>query len=360
MVRLRSGRFGGLLRAALVLALLLASRLAGARDGRVVVIDVDPRVVDALVVALSPWSLTVVRTAGPGPSVEFEAATARARVVAAEQHAGAVVWIAPPRPPNAQATLWVYDAETLQLTVRPLSVWVPFDEAGAASVALSVKTILRDSPLVAPEPVTAPPVAAPPAPPPTAPSPAREAPAASPAPAPLSLAWRFEALVGARGPTGAGAPLEPLASLGASVWPSAFGGRAGLGLSLQAGPGVSVNAPDFQGQLRGASLELTARVRGPTRRWYAFEAEVGPAVWLTSLDGRALASDTPLHAVRVDPSFDVGGVAELALATHVYMGLAASGAALLRFQRYMIDGRPLLAQPAWVGLFGLRLSVEIH
>src|SRR5450432_1781699 len=85
---------------------------AEARDGRVVVIDVDPRVADALVVALSPWSLTIVRASGPAPAPDLDAASAQARAVAADQHAGAVVWIAPPRPPEVEATLWVYDAQT--------------------------------------------------------------------------------------------------------------------------------------------------------------------------------------------------------------------------------------------------------
>ncbi len=110
-----------------------AAQVAHAGDGRVVVIDVDPRVADALVVALSPWSLTVVRAPGPTPASDVDAAAARARVMASDLHAGAVVWIAPPRPPDDQATLWVYDAETLELAVRPLTVWAPFDDAGAAA-----------------------------------------------------------------------------------------------------------------------------------------------------------------------------------------------------------------------------------
>ena len=337
-----------------VVAVLMAP-LAMARDARVVAVDVDPRVVDALVVALSPWSLTVVRAPGPLPSVEFDAATARARVVAADQQAGAVVWIAPPRPPEAQATLWVYDAETLELTVRPLSVWVPFDDAGAASVALTVKTILRDSPLMAPEP--APP---PPAPVPPAPSPAPRAAPPAPEPAEPLAAWRFESLVGARGPTGTAAPLEALAALGASVWPAAFDGHGGLGLAVQAGPGSQVNLRTFQGELWSGALELTARLRGPVRRWFAFEVDAGPAVWLTSLAGRTQSPDTPIHALRVDPSIDLEGVAEVALAAQVNLGLTAGGAAMLRFQRYALDGAPLITQPAWIGLFGVRLSVGIH
>jgi hypothetical protein len=331
----------------------LAAPEAAASTGRVVVIDVDPRVIDALVVALSPWSLTVVRAPGPSPTDEIDAATARARGVAAEEHAGAVVWIAAPRAPESQATLWVYDAETLELSVRPLSVSAPFDDVGAAAVALSVKTILRDSPLLAQEALPALPTAPVLAAPPPA-SPAGRAPAS---PGPFS--WRFETVLGVRAPTGSGAAVEPRAAIGASLWPATLGGHAGLGLQLQAGSGVSVGKPDFQGELRGASLEVTVRLRAPARPWLAFELQVGPALWLTSLDGQALDSGATLHAVRVDPALDAGAVADLALAAHVGLGLALGGSALLRFQRYALDGAPLFTEPTWVGVFGLRLSVEV-
>src|SRR5580698_502372 len=186
-----------LLRRLTIVAALVASTAAStaeAREGRVVAVDVDPRVADALVVALSPWSLTVVRAPGPAPAADLDAATARARAVASEQQAGAVVWIAPPRPPDARATLWVYDAQTLELAVRPLTVAEPFDDAGAAAVALSVKTVLRASPLAAPEP---PPEAAP------APSPPPSPVVTAPLPPPTQPEWRLETLLGVRAPTGA-------------------------------------------------------------------------------------------------------------------------------------------------------------
>jgi hypothetical protein len=339
-------------------ACMVSSR-AYAGERLVVVIDVDPRVSDALVVALSPWSLTVVRGAGPSPSSEFDASSSRASAIAAEQHAGAVVWMAAPRTTAEQPTLWVYDAQTKQLAVRPLSVWAPFDDAGAASVALSVKTILRASPLAAPD---APPEAA------DGGHPAKaNAISGSPAPAttgesvaaPSMRAWRFETLVGVRAPTGAGMAVEPRAALGGSVWPGTFGGHAGLGLDVQAGPGVSVGTGTFQGELREASMEITARVRMPARRWLAFEFECGPALFLTSLDGQAVLTGTHLHALRVDPALDLGAIADVLLGARVSVGALVEGSALFRFQRYSLDGAPLLNGPAVLGLAGLRLSVEV-
>jgi len=328
--------------------------VAYAGDGRVVVIDVDPRVADALVVALSPWSLTVVRAPGPSPASDVDAAAARARVVASDLHAGAVVWIAPPRPPDEQATLWVYDAQTLELAVRPLTVWAPFDDAGAAAVALSVKTVLRASPLIATEPPvpdTTPPPAAPAAPV------VEVAPA--PAAPPPGIRWRFEALVGARAPTGAAAAVEPRATLGASAWPSRFAGHAGLGLDLQAGPGVSVATGAFQGELRQGSLDLTARLRSPVGPWLALELDGGAALVLASLDGQTVPESAPLHALRLDPAVELGAFADVTFSPRVSLGIGATGSAFLRYQRYALDGEPLLDEPPVVVVSGVRLSVEV-
>ena len=339
----------------LTIAAALITSTAEAREGRVVVIDVDPRVADALVVALSPWSLTVVRSPGPTPTLDFDAASARARVIAAEQHAGAVVWIAPPRPPDEQATLWVYDAETLELAVRPLSAGEPFDYAGAAAVALSVKTVLRASPLAAPEPPPEPAHG----PRPEVPSPAATPPPpASRHPTPQT-AWRLETIVAVRAPTGTSAVVEPVAALGASVWPAAFGGHGGIGLEIQAGPGISVETPAFQVELRQASFEVTARVRAQGGRWFALELEGGPGLFLTSLGGQALPSGPQLNALRLDPSLAFGAVADVNPSARVSIGVLVDGSALLRFQRYSLDGAPLLSEPAVIVVAGLRVSVEV-
>jgi hypothetical protein len=344
---------------ALALAWLVATP-AYAGERLVVVVDVDPRVSDALVVALSPWSLTVVRSPGPAPSSDLDASSSRASSIATEQHAGAVVWIAAPRGPGEQPTLWVYDAQTKQLAVRPLSASAPFDDAGAAAVALSVKTILRASPLATEVPAPEPPTSPSPSIAAEAPSTDRNTEAGAHAPSPVSTrAWRFETILGVRAPTGAGAAVEPRAALGASVWPAVFGDHAGLGLTIQAGPGVSVGTGSFQGELREGSAEVTARLRTRAGQWLAFELECGPALFLTSLDGQAVSDGAHLHALRLDPAINLGAIADLALGARVSLGVLLEGSALFRFQRYSLDGAPLLNGPAVLGLGGLRLSLEV-
>ncbi|HEX4628707.1 MAG TPA: hypothetical protein VH137_07950, partial [Gemmatimonadales bacterium] len=365
----------------LAVAALFFTSAARAGAGRVVTIDLEPRVADALVVALSPWSLAIVRTPGPCPAPEIDAASSRARLIAVEQHADAVVWITPPRRPAERGSLWVYEALTMALAVRPLTVSAPFDDAGAAAVALSVKTILRASPLAGPEPTTdepakraavapaptasAPtpaPVLAPPPAPALAPAPMSRPPAASadetprPARAAPRHAWRIETVLGARAPTGGSDSMEPRVALGGSVWRA---DRLGLGLQLQAGPGVSVGSSAFQGELREGALEATGRLRVHGDQWVAFEFLAGPALVLSSLDGHAAATGKELHALRLDPALNAGTIVDLTLGSNVCVGLIFDASALLRFQRYALDGAPLLREPSFVMLGGVRLSLEV-
>src|SRR5581483_9342746 len=60
----------------------------------------------------------------------------------------AVAWVT--TTPARQSLLWLYDAQTDQMTVRSLSVSPPFGEASAAAVALTLKTLLRST-AIAPE-----------------------------------------------------------------------------------------------------------------------------------------------------------------------------------------------------------------
>jgi hypothetical protein len=227
-------------------------------------------------------------------------------------------------------------------------------------VALSVKTILRASPLAAEELSSEPPSGESLPIAPEASFHDKSADAGSRSSSPASTrAWRFETVLGARAPTGARTAVEPRAALGASLWPGVFGDHAGLGLAIQAGPGVSVATGSFQGELREGSVEITARLRMRAGRWLGFELECGPALFLTSLDGQAASDGTRLHALRLDPAMNVGAIADLALGARVSLGVLVEGSALLRFQRYSLDGAPLLNGPVVLGLAGLRLSLEV-
>src|SRR5260370_10999439 len=263
----------------LTVAMTLLAPSARCQGRKVVGVEADSRVLTALDVALTPWSLSVGPAPGPPPEGDLESASARARAIAAAQGAGAVVWIAKARGPDETGSLCVYDAQTGQLVVRPLTVAPPLNDAAAAAIALSVKTILRSSPL---SEVEAPaPAVVPPAPRTVPPVPVAPEQPAPPQVRETASVWRLEAIVGARTPTGTGNLAEPRAALGLSAWPQAFGGHFALGAVLEAGPGVPIDSagggPDpYPGAVRGTSLAAPGPPRAQARRWPCLGRPAGP------------------------------------------------------------------------------------
>lgn len=346
----------------LTVAMTLLAPSARCQGRKVVVVEADSRVLTALDVTLSPWSLSVGPAPGPPPEGDLESASARARAIAAEQGAGAVVWIAKARGPDETGSLCVYDAQTGQLVVRPLTVAPPLNDAAAAAIALSVKTILRSSPL---SEVEAPaPAVVPPAPRTVPPVPVAPEQPAPPQVRETASVWRLEAIVGARTPTGTGNLAEPRAALGLSAWPQAFGGHFALGAVLEAGPGVPIDSAgggryQYHGQFREASFEASAHLRAKAGRWLAFECQAGPALLLTSLDIDVFGTTTSDHDVRVNPAVNAGAIVDLALGARVGFGVLVDASILLERQRYRLKSEVTLDEPPVELLFGARLSVGI-
>jgi hypothetical protein len=339
----------------------------------VALLDADPPIARALTVALSPWQLGVVPITGAVPTGDLETASAGARVVATDQNADVVVWIAPAPRAGEKGSLWVYDTANQQLVVRRLTVSSPFDAAAAAAGALSVKTILRSSPLVsqftqaASDDSSAPGGTARPAssePPPNMPPPPApiEAPATPAAPAEPEAAphtsWRFETLVGARTPTGSSAAAEPCAELGLSLWPREQNGHLGWGIDVKGGTGVTLSSDSFQGEYRQGAIDATARLRAAVAGWLSFELRGGPELIVTSFSGQPAAGPS-IQALRADPALDFGGVVDFTPWSRVNLGLVGDAAVLLRFQRYAIDGVRVMDVPPVALVLGIRLSVEV-
>ena len=402
--------------------MVFRARVAWSDGGRVVVVDPDPRVFAAINVALSPWSLRVLRVGGPLPQADVVAATGAAKALAELEHAGAVLWVAPPSGSQV-LSLWLYDAQTAQLVVRPLTVAAPFDDAAAAAVALSVKTIMRGSPLLetsaaaptASETTAAPAPSGSPAAPPPSPSPAATPPAASAAPAaseakppasaPAATAsvnaaarpspsapsgvpstaretaspsrseaavrWRLEIVGGARGPSvstssssvSLSSLLEPQSGIGVSAWPSAWSGHFGVGAVAQFGLGTSVtklldSAETFQGQFVQGSLTVTARAR-TTAGPVGFEAQAGPAVRVTSLSGSLSNGANVQSQIDWASALDGAAAVDLALGSHLTLGVLVDVTELLPDQSYELNPTtPLFDQQT--DLFaGARLSLEV-
>jgi hypothetical protein len=361
-----------------VLASIPCARRVVAAETRVAFVDPTANVLDAVTVALSPWGLRVVSVSAPTPPTELGPATTMAREVARDHDASAVVWVAPARG-GGGASLWLFDSQTAQTMIRPLSQSPPFDDASAAALALTVKTLLRST-TVAPvqervpeasgtssasAPSTAPSASSgsvAPAtsgssgPPPLAPSAAILRPETGPQAAPH--AWRAEALVMVRVPTGAEDTLAPRAALAISWWPPAWREHLGFGLEGRAGTSLDVTSPRFAGSFSDTGVGLTVRGAVAVAPLW-LEVDADPSLQVTSLTGAEIATGLASSIMRADPSFDLALVPQLALGARLRLGLFVGLEALLRTQRYVLDGDVVLRVPPLVLDLGGRASLAL-
>jgi hypothetical protein len=365
--------------AVLSAALLVAMARAG--ETRVAVLNPDRNLLNAVSVALSPWGLRVVPFQGTPPPQDPTAATESARRMAQAQVAGVVLWIA--EPASGPPSLWMYDAQTEQLTVRPLPRAPPYDDAAAAATALTIKTVLRSTTAAPLQERTEPPTAAtaatastapstspPPAPAPstaastTAPAPpAPSSPPApdeqrAPAPPPPRHSWRVHLLALAQSPTGTNATLSARAGVAGSWWPSPWGEHLGLGLELLGGPNVDVVTPGFVGNFSDVAAGASARARAGNASLSA-EVGAGPSLHFTSLSGTGVASGRSASVSRVDAAIDLEAAGDVALGTRVRVGPVFGTSLLLRYQRYSLRNDLVLRMPPVLLDFGGRVSIAL-
>jgi hypothetical protein len=365
------------------LVVLAAVLLVGpglAAETRILVLNPDRNLLNAVSVALSPWGLRVVPVQGTNPPADPTQATGSARAIAQAQAAGALLWIT--EAPGGPASLWMYDAQTEQLTVRPLPKAPPYDDAAAAAMALTIKTLLRSStaapqqertepptlPTTVPTPGTAeatqppPPAVAAPAAraaePASAPATRAEGEPSTLAPAPSRHSWRLHVMALAQTPTGTSATFAARAGIAGSWWPSRWGEHVGFGLGVLAGPNIDVLAPGFVGNFGDVDVGADARARlGGSS--LSLEIGAGPSVHVTSLSGTGVASDRSTSVARVDPAIEVEAVADIALGARVRLGPLVGASLLLRTQRYSLEGDLVLRMPTAVFDLGGRVSLAL-
>ncbi len=343
----------------LAVASISIASYATTEGPRVALVEPPANLLDAVSVALSPWSLRVVPVAATPPaSNNVAAAKAEARALSQEHHAAVVLWISAPA--GAEPSLWLYDAQTEQISVRPLPQAPPFDEPSAAAIALTVKTLLRSTAVAPPKErlATQPSALAPttttassaPAPPASSP-----APAALPVPSaldgatssagpPRSHAVRAEALIFARAPTGTSSSVAPRAGLSVSYWPHAWNERLGFGMGVKAGLNQEVSSAAFAGSLSDTSLHLD--VRGLWEHEpFVLEGAVGPSLHVTQLSGAVVGSGATSSVLRGDPALSVAFSPQISVGSRLRLGLSLGTSILLRTQRYSVGPDMVLRLP---------------
>lgn len=305
-------------RSAVAVLVLLAAPVARADDTRVALLADDATVRDAVTLALEPWRLQVVPLAAWAPPADVSSAIVRAQKLAERERAGAVVWLAGS---GAEWSLFVYDVETRQLIARGQIAAPPYDAAAAAALALSVKSLLRAS-TVAP--------------------PLERVAAVSDAMA-RRTQLRLEALVGARGMLGDPRALELRLGVGIAWFPRRLRQHFGLGLDVRAGPGVGLDEASFAGRLLDVALSLSARTRIEPARRLALEPMVAVSARFTTLDGTLPATGVHVRADRVDPALDGGMAIDVHVGQSIHLGVVILASYLIRYQRYLVNGTPVLS-----------------
>lgn len=298
---------------------------------RVVVIGGGAELDRAARVALSSWNVTVVSADGLAPEVADSEALA---ALAARFQGRGIAWFVGS---SKGTVLYVYDADTKRTSSREISGSPPFDELGAASAALSLKTLLRTSDLAPPDERTLEPAPAPPKP--------RAVPPADPRPKrphhdePEEPHDRLEASLSLGARTLA-ASVMPRSGLGVR----AFTGHAtALGLAARAdfGTARSVTGPTIDASLSTFDGSLSARLRLLPSSHVVVEPFAGFGAHHTHLSGTAKSS-VAVSSERVDFSVDTGVFAGIRLSPRITLGGEVAASWMTRRQRYTVEGTPVL------------------
>lgn len=336
---------------------LAAPADADAEAERVVLAGVPDNLADATHTVLVPWQIEIVRTPQT-LTADPDQARRDAGAVAERARAGAVVWLAPAAP---GFTLWVYDTSSRQVHSRPLATAPPFDEPTAASVALSIKTMLRHSSVAPPAERIAPPAPAP-------------AVGHEPGPEPGSDLGTdrplkvFEILARASLRLSVPAPdpdepgIEPRLGLGAAWWP-AFASGYGASIEVELGPGLSVSKSGLRGELEDVSASLAVHRRIASSAWpdgrVAFVPALGLGLHVVHLTGDLQSGRGSADITYVLPSADAGIDVRVRLGRVFQIGAGLRASLMLRTHDFEVDMRPVSTSPAFQMTSGITVSASL-
>ena len=302
--------------ALLALAIALAAREASAERRTVALVNGNDVVERQVRIALSTWELDVRHVDWTSLSSGMPGAAIEARQVAEAQKVELVVWISETGQTHA---LWVFDAKAGHIVTRPLSMAPPTDAANAASLALTLKTLMRS----------------------TSAAPVEERIGSADDPGiPAAGIFRIEASGGARMLASAGGA-DLRIGVDALWFPRFLGDYAGLGFGFAAGPGVGVAKDAFAGRFLDLTVGPILRGRVPLGTRFAIGPEVGPSLHLTSLDG-ATSDGAPVRSSQSNVSLDGALFLSFALSRAVEVGVRGQAAYLFLYQNYAVHSESVL------------------
>jgi hypothetical protein len=304
----------------------------------VAAIDPDAELARALNIALSPWGTTVTK-------VQLDATAPivaeRAREIAQQTHADVVMWVSER---HGHYAVWIYDVASDHTSLRDLTMSPPFDATTAASVALSIKALLRLT-------VVAPP---------------RERFGAAPPPEPD---WVFGLSTSLADHEGTESLLEPRGALYASYWPPLFSHHLGAELGISAGLGVNRNHPtadrraNFDGTLADYGGRAAIGGRTSLASWLGVELSLGATIHVVSLRAtvtNSMGATRTVAFTNVDGGFEPQVAFTIALMGDVLRVAPWGGVTVLTvWQRFIVNGQPQLEVSPITIEGGIRAEVMV-
>ena len=319
---------------AILLCLMLLARPALAQDRSVALIDADEELAHAIVLALSPWGVTARFTHEPSPGVDLPMAAHRAAALCQQLTVSVIVWVSAS---EQGSLLWIYDAETNEVITRELSERPPFSSPAAASVALSLKALLRTT-------TVAPPIERLGAPPPAV---------------PLTATRRFTLEASANVRFFAPSSTLVYGAIGGLWWFRPGATRLGAGLFAGTSAGVAIETASFSGSYREQSLSavLTGQLAGNRllrgSLFGGFTAHFSEVFGVSNAVGQAAESH------RVVPSLDLGSDLAFMLGGPLHLSLGVKGSYLPRPQRYLVQGETVLSLWPIAAELGVKFGIDL-
>ncbi len=305
------------LAASIVALALTHAGTALADPRRLAVLGAGPSLRRSVDVALDPWDVEVILfdEAPPDPSApDF---TTRATDFARAHGVDAIAWF---RLGDDESTLWLFDAASRVLEQRTLGAAALADSARDASMALSLKTLLRSRAWRAP-PVGADAEAG------------RETTSAE-------RTTRLDVALAVRGPV-SGSPAEPRLEVGATTW-LGHAPAWGAGLAVAIGPGVTLAEESASGTRVDAALRASLRARVAVVGPLAIEPRVGASLHVEETR-LSLRDGTTDAETRVDPSLDAGLALVWSLSRRLDAAVGVEALYGLRYQRWLTFDRVIFA-----------------
>lgn len=308
-----------------LLSWLAARAIVHAAGQQILVLEQGDVLARALRVALASWGSDVQR-AGEADSPHTPRAAAR---FARAHRAAALIWF---ERESSPPLLKIYVAERGEISAQPLHEAPPFTEEAAAAVALSVKTVLRNSAL-APEAERSPP------------------------PAPALPLVRFELALGARSAPSANTSARPRYAAALALF-EPWWSRRRLGLSLEAALSqrADFEAPVARGSLSELWIAIGARGLLPLARILDLELAAAYELQRTRIEGQdELARG--FSEARVNSGVGFGLALDFRVARRAFVAPRFGAHVILRPERYWV-GDALVLELARVALEGtLRAGV---